>query len=356
MYKFQFLRNIFSWVGLMEYKYLKYKHKYLKHKIGGAMVNDPTEKLEPIEMNFIRSLNKKNDPPLSSLTPDAARKVLDDLQAGAKIDVPTEKSEIKFPAGEKYSEFSVYIVRPKTSDVLPGIIYVHGAGWILGNYGTHERIVREIAYGANVAVVFVNYSLSPEAPFPVAVEQSFAALKFIGENGAKHKIDTSKLMIAGDSVGGDMATVVARLAKDRGGPKLVYQILMYPVTDASMSTNSYKEFANGPWLTAASMAWFWDAYEPNKEKRKDSLLSPLNATLEELKNLPPALVITNENDVLRDEGEAYAHKLIKAGVQTVAVRFLGVTHDFLMLKPYENSPIRRSAMEFIIMNIKHKLS
>lgn len=232
-------------------------------------------------------------------------------------------------------------------------MFFHGAGWVFGDYQTHGRLVREIAVGTHAAVVFVKYTLAPEAQYPTQIEESYAAMKYIAEHGKQFNLDTSRFVAAGDSVGGNMTSVMTLLAKERGGPKIDYQVLIYPVTDANFDNASYKEFAEGPWLTKKAMEWFWDKYLPNKEKRKEITASPLQASLEQLKGLPPALVITGECDVLRDEGEAYAHKLNAAGVTVTAVRHLGTIHDFLMLNDLSETPACRNAVETIIGHLTH---
>src|SRR5262249_50708763 len=203
--------------------------------------------------------------------------------------------------------------------VLPAVLYVHGGGWILGNAGTHDRLVRELAVGAGAAVAFVEYDRSPEAHHPVAIEQAYATARWIVAHGAGRGLDAKRLAVAGDSVGGNMAAVLAILAKQRGDVRFVHQSLYYPVTDAGQGTASYREFADGPFLTAKGMAWFWDAYLPDRGKRSDVTASPLRASRDQLAGLPPALVIVDENDVLRDEGEVYARRLIQAGVPTTSV-------------------------------------
>ena len=224
-------------------------------------------------------------------------------------------------------------------------MYYHGGGWVLGSKNTHDRLLRDLVNNTNAAFVFVNYTPSPEAQFPVPIEQGFAAAKYVSEHGDELGFDTTRLAVAGDSVGGNMAAVVAQLAKERKGPTIRYQVLFYPVTDASLSQGSYKEFANGPWLTTAAMKWFWDAYAPNKADRKKTMASPLEATVEQLKGLPPALVIVDENDILRDEGEEYARKLIRAGVDTTAVRILATFHDFAMLNALAGTNATKTAVE-----------
>ena len=193
-------------------------------------------------------------------------------------------------------------------------------------------------------MVFVDYTRSPEAQYPVAVEQAYAATKWVAENGATIKVDPSRLALVGDSVGGNMAAAVTLLAKQRRGPRITFQVLFYPVTDANCDTPSYSQFAEGPWLTRKAMEWFWDNYAPDVSIRKEPTASPLQATLDQLQGLPPALIITDECDVLRDEGEAYAHKLLEAGVPVTAIRYLGAIHDFVLLNPIAQSLPTRAAI------------
>jgi acetyl esterase len=242
-------------------------------------------------------------------------------------------------------ETRVRIVRPQgATGVRPVVVYFHGAGWVMGDTTTHDRLVRELAAGSGAVVVFVDYERSPENRYPVAVEQDYAVTEYVATHAGEFGVDATRLAIAGDSVGGNMTAVVSLLAKERHGPKIAAQVLFYPVTDASLSQPSYTEFANGPWLTTKAMAWFWDAYLPDHAARKDRHVSPLNATLAELRDLPPALVITDENDVLRDEGEAYARKLTQAGVPVTAARYGGTIHDFVMLNALAETPAARGAI------------
>lgn len=224
-------------------------------------------------------------------------------------------------------------------------MYFHGGGWVLGGFDTHERLVREIAIGAHAAVVFVNYTPSPEAKYPVPLEQAYAATKWVSENGQTINVNSSHLAVVGDSVGGNMAAAVALLAKDRGGPKIKYQVLFYPVTDANFDTPSYTAYQDGYFLTREAMKWFWDNYTSNQTNRKEPTVSPLQASIEQLRGLPPALIINGEFDVLRDEGEAYAHKLIEAGVPVTGLRYHGTIHDFVMLNPLADTPATRGAIE-----------
>src|SRR4029453_8649447 len=271
-------------------------------------------------------------PFLYELGPQGARKVLDDIQAAPvpKLEVAEKWNTV--PAS--VSDVQVRIVKPVgAAGPLPTILYVHGGGWILGNAGTHDRLVRELAVGVNAAVAFVEYERSPEAQYPVAIEQAYATAQWITRQGSSEGLDGSRLAVVGDSVGGNMTAALAILARQRGDVTFVHQSLYYPVTAAAQDSDSYGEFANGPFLTAKAMAWFWDAYCPDEARRSEITASPLRASLDELAGLPEAFVIVDENDVLRDEGEAYARRLTEAGVRTTSVRFNGTIHDFLMLNP-----------------------
>uniref|UniRef100_UPI003D70B8EE alpha/beta hydrolase n=1 Tax=Nonomuraea sp. bgisy101 TaxID=3413784 RepID=UPI003D70B8EE len=248
-----------------------------------------------------------NPPFLYELGPEGARKVLDDIQSAPIDERPVADDKwITVPA--EVGDVRVRIIKPEgTTGLLPVILYIHGGGWILGNSATHDRLIRELANGARAALVFVEYDRSPEAHYPVAIEQAYATAQWITKNGASEGLDASRMAVAGDSVGGNMTAAVAIMAKQRGDVRFVHQSLYYPVTDAAQDTDSYREFADGPFLTARAMAWFWDAYIPGDgAQRKEITASPLRASLEELEGLPPALVIVDQNDVLRDEGEAYA--------------------------------------------------
>ncbi|GAC1426527.1 MAG: alpha/beta hydrolase [Candidatus Velthaea sp.] len=312
--------------------------------VGPAVTLAAGSQLEPQTQRFIDMLTAAGGPPIYTLSPTAARKVLEGAQSGPVAKLPADIDDRTIPGGPT-GPVSVRIVRPKgATEALPAIVYLHGGGWILGSSNTHDRLIREIANGAHAAVIFVNYTPSPEARYPVAIEQSYAVAKFVSAHGKELNVDSSRLAIGGDSVGGDMSAALTLLAKERGGPKFRYQVLLYPVTDANFETGSYNQFANGPWLTKPAMKWFWDAYAPNVAERAKPTASPLHATLDQLTGLPPALVITDENDVLRDEGEAYAHKLMQAGVDVTAVREVGTIHDFAMLNALAETPAARNAI------------
>ena len=312
--------------------------------------------LEPKTQAFVDALAAQGGKPIYQLSYADARKGLEDLQASASVSkLPADVEDRMFPVGPT-GQIPVTIYRPKGSNgSLPVVVYYHGGGWVLGSKNTHDRLLRDLVNRTNAAFVFVNYTPSPEAQFPVPIEQGFAAAKYVGEHGDELGFDTARLAVAGDSVGGNMTAVVAQLAKERKGPTIRYQVLFYPVTDASMSQASYKEFDNGPWLTTAAMKWFWDAYAPNTGDRKKPMASPLAATIEQLKGLPPALVIVDENDILRDEGEDYARKLMHAGVETTAVRVLATIHDFVMLNPLAGTAATKAAIELASQKLAQTL-
>ena len=312
--------------------------------------------LEPKTRAFVTAVEAQGGPPIDQLSYEAARALLSGVQSDGAAGLPACVEDTSLPTGPA-GTVAIRIVRPEgRSDALPVVMYFHGGGWILGDKNTHDRLVRAFAAGAEAAIVFVEYTRSPEAQYPVPVEEAYAATKYIAEHGADWRLDASRIALAGDSAGGNMAAVVALLARQRGGPPLRYQLLFYPVTDASYDTASYAAFAGGPWLTKAMMRWFFDAYVPDVTQRKEPTVSPLQAPLEDLRGLPPALVITDENDVLRDEGEAYARKLMEAGIPVKAVRVLGTIHDFMMLNGLADTPPARQAVCVAIEELRAALA
>ncbi|UIX28634.1 alpha/beta hydrolase [Streptomyces sp. GQFP] len=293
-------------------------------------------------------------PFLHELGPEGARKFLDELQA-EPVEMPdVDEKWITVPA--EVGDVPVRIVRPLGGrGTLPVVLYVHGGGWVMGSAGTHDRLVRELAVGTNAAVAFVEYDRAPEARYPVAVEQAYATARWITANGAELGLDSSRLAVAGDSVGGNMTAALTLMAKRRGDVTFVHQSLYYPVTDAAQNTDSYREFADGPYLTARAMAWFWDCYTPDPARRTEITASPLLASLEELQGLPPALVIVDGSDVLRDEGEAYARRLTQADVPTVSIRINGAPHDFMMLNALRATQAAATAVDQAIHTLRTAL-
>ena len=300
--------------------------------------------LEPRTAAFLATLAAQGGPPLSQRSVADARRMLASVQAGPVEKLPVEIEDRTIP-GVDGGQLSLRIVRPYDGlATLPGVMYFHGGGWVLGDTHTHDRLLRELANGAHAAVVFVNYTLSPEAHYPVPIEEAYAATTWVADHGQLLKVDPTRLAVVGDGVGGTMAAAVTLLAKARGGPPIRFQLLFYPVTDANCDTPSYQQFADGPWLTRETMQWFWNHYAPDTCVRHEPTAAPLHATLEQLQGLPPALVITAESDVVRDEGEAYAHKLMQAGVPVTATRYLGTMHDFVMLHALTHTPAARAAI------------
>ena len=308
---------------------------------------------------LLTDLQKQGGPPIYTLSPDQARSVLSGLQASSPVQkLPADVDNRTIPGGSNSKDVSITIVRPQNSrnDTLPVVVFTHGGGWVLGGFDTHERLVREIANKANVAVVFVNYTLSPEGKYPVALEQAYATANWVARNGKSINVDSSRLAVVGDSVGGNLTAALTLLAKERGGPSIKFQVLFYPVTDANFDTPSYEKYEQGYWLTREGMKWFWNNYTSKETNRKEPTVSPLQASKEQLSGLPSALIINGENDVLCDEGEAYALKLLEAGVRVTAVRYHGTIHDFVMLDAITNDPAPRGAIEQASQMLKQVLS
>jgi acetyl esterase/lipase len=303
-----------------------------------------TPVLEPAAAAFAEATSKP--PFIFQLPPAEGRAALDGLQSDTTVKPEAAvDDEWVTVTGGPTGTVRARIVRPKgATGVLPVVLYIHGAGWVFGSAGTHDRLVRELAVGAQAAVVFPEYDLSPEARYPVAIEQNYAVARWIVADGADHGLDAGRLAVAGDSVGGNMAAVLTLQAKERGDVPLVQQVLFYPVTDANFDTGSYRQFAEGYFLSREGMKWFWDQYTTSEEERAQITASPLRATIEQLTGLPPALVVTGEADVLRDEGEAYANKLRAAGVPVTAVRLQGMIHDFVMLNALRDTYAAQAAI------------
>ncbi|MFE0377589.1 alpha/beta hydrolase [Streptomyces inhibens] len=283
------------------------------------------------------------------------RKAVDDVQSGAVAKPEVDEEWVTVEGGPTGS-VRVRIVRPAGHEgPLPVIVYIHGAGWVFGNAHTHDRLVRELAVGARAAVVFPEYDLSPEARYPVAIEQNYLVAQWVVREGAANNLDPTRIAVAGDSVGGNMSAALTLMAKERGDIALAAQVLFYPVTDAAFDTPSYHQFAEGYFLRREAMKWFWDQYTTDEAERAQITASPLRATTEQLAGLPPAVVITAEADVLRDEGEAYANKLREAGVPVTALRVQGVIHDFVMLNALRGTQGAEAAITLAVEALRKAL-
>lgn len=302
---------------------------------------------------FLKAIEGGN--PIEKMSPQEARGVLVGAQAGAKAKLaPAEVSEKTVTLDGKPVKLT--IVRPAgAKGTLPAFMYFHGGGWVLGDYPTHERLVRDLVAGSGAVAVFVDYTPSPEAGYGVAIREAYAATRWVAEHGAQIGVDGKRLAVAGNSVGGNMAAVVSLMAKEKGAPALRSQVLLWPVTDANFDNASYKEFASGHFLTRDMMIWFWDNYTRDDAARREIHASPLQASTAQLKGLPPALIQTAEFDVLRDEGEAYARKLDAAGVDVKSVRYNGMIHDFGLLNALSEVPAVRSALQQASQELKQRL-
>jgi acetyl esterase/lipase len=311
--------------------------------VGSAMAaTDPVP--EHQTQTFLNALAAGGGKPLEQLSPKEARAVLTGAQNSVKVDLSgVEVTHRTINVDGKPLKLTV--VRPeKVKGELPAFMFFHGGGWVLGDYPTHARLIRDLVVSSGAVAVYVDYTPSPEAHYPTAINQAYAATQWVAENGQQINVDGKRLAVAGNSVGGNMAAVVSLMAKEKATPKIRFQLLLWPVTDSSFETDSYKQFAEGHFLTKNMMTWFWDSYTTDLNARAQIYASPLKASIDQLKGLPPALVQTAGLDVLRDEGEAYAQKLDAAGVDVTAVRYNGMIHDYGLLNPLSQVPEVKAAM------------
>jgi len=310
--------------------------------------------LEPVTQAFVDGL-APGDGPHGAPSIDAARAALQAIQSRPTARPLTLAEDVISPIGPSGS-LRLHLVRPATAkQCLPIVVLLHGGGWSLGDAMTHDRLARELAVGARAAVAIVEFSRSPENRFPVAIEEAYAATKYLVENAASLSLDGSRIAVAGDGSGGNIAAAVTLLCKQRGGPKLSFQVLFYPVTGADFDTPSYRTFAEGPWLTKKAMQRFWTAYLPDQAHRGAIIATPVNATVDQLRGLPDAMIMTVESDVLRDEGETYARKLADANVRVTCLRYLGTIHDFVMLNALADTPAARSAVAQAVHALREAL-
>jgi acetyl esterase len=313
-------------------------------------------KVERRIRQFLKALNASGGKPLETLSPAEARAVLVNAQASVPLELPPCDVEHRAVTQDGLT-VDLTAVRPAGAQgILPALMFFHGGGWILGDFPTHERFVRDLVADSGFAAVFVNYTPSPEAHYPTAINQAYAATKWVAAHGGEIQVDGRRLALVGNSVGGNMTAVVALMAKHQGGPEIRCQVLFWPVTDANFDTPSYQEYAEGYFLTWAMMKWFWDAYTTDPAQRREIYASPLQAIPKDLAGLPPALIQTAGNDVLRDEGEAYARKLDGAGVDVTAVRYEGLIHDYGLLNAISQVPAVRAALHQAAEELKKHLT
>ena len=312
-------------------------------------------RIDPQVRAFLAELNKDSSP-FWELPQPKPQEILTALQNKTAVDmsgVTTVERTVK----QDGQTVKLYIMTPQQAATKPGVLlFIHGGVWIVGNFQNHERLMRDLVVGSGQVGVFVEYTPLPEAKYPTQLEESYAGLKWIAAHAGEFGADGKRIAIAGNSVGGNMTAALTMMAKDRNGPKIAYQVLLIPATDASVDTKSYQEFATGRFLPRAFMKYGWDLYAPDEETRNNPYVSPLRASKDELKGLPPALVITAENDPLRDEGEAYAEKLKEAGVSVTATRYNGMIHDFVLLNAIRKVPGVEAALREACTAIRDALS
>lgn len=303
---------------------------------------------------YLKVLNSGGKP-VESLPVSDARNVLVDTQAAIKVDVSgIEETEKVILVDER--DIKLYIVRPeKAKGKLPVFIFIHGGGWVLGDYQTHKRLVRDLVVESGYACVFIEYSRSPEAKYPIALNECYAATKWVAEHGDEINVDGKRLAIVGNSAGGNMTIGTCLKAKDNRGPDIKCQILLWPYSDAGINTESFKKYGEERFLTKSLMIWMRDNYLSNKTQHDDIYVSPVRARTNQLKGLPPTLIEVAENDILRDAGEELGRKLDEAGVDVTTVRFNGVIHDWGLLNGYADLPSTRNMIIFTAAMLKKYL-
>jgi acetyl esterase/lipase len=321
-----------------------------------ATLNAATDpRIDPQIRSFLAELNKDSSP-FWELPQPKPQEILTGLQNKTRVDM-SGVSTIEKTITQDGRTVNLYIMTPQEVKGTPGVLlFIHGGVWIVGNFQNHQRLLRDLVVGSGQIGVFVEYTPLPDGKFPTPLEESYAALKWIAAHAGEFGADGTRIAIAGNSVGGNMTAALTLMAKDRNGPEIAYQVLLIPATDASVDTDSYHEFSTGRFLPRAFMKYGWDRYAPDEKTRNNPYVSPLRASDEELSGLPPALVITAENDPLRDEGEAYARKLKQAGVAVTAIRYDGTIHDFVLLNAIRKVPSTQAALQQISGAIRNALN
>jgi acetyl esterase len=303
---------------------------------------------------FIKKLNSHDGPPMEKTTPAEARKFLEDAQASVQADISGIDISERLIMQDGLT-IKIFIIRPSgLSEILPVFIFLHGGGWMLGDFPTHKRLIRDLVVLSGLACVFVEYSRSPEAKYPVALNECVACAKWVAAHGLEINVDGKRMAVAGNSAGGNLTAAVALKAKNNN-LHLKFQLLLWPATNAYFETESFKRYATSPFLTKNMMIWFWDNYISDPDQRNEMYASPLKASPDELMGLPPALVMVAENDILRDEAEAYAKKMDEAGVDVTLITMGGLMHDFGLLNPICTVPAVQSALLFAATALKKAL-
>ena len=312
-------------------------------------------RIDPQVRAFLADLNKDSSP-FWTLPQPKPQDILTGLQNKTSVDM-SGVTTVEKTISQDGRSVKIYIMTPEHGVDKPGVLlFIHGGVWIVGNFQNHQRLLRDLVVGSGQVGVFVEYTPLPEAKYPTQLEESYAALKWVAAHAGDFGADGNRIVVAGNSVGGNMTAALTLMAKDRNGPKIAYQVLFIPATDASVDTGSYLEFGTGRFLARSFMKYGWDLYAPDAKTRNNPYVSPLRASNDELKGLPPALVITAENDPLRDEGEAYARKLKDAGVAVAATRYNGMIHDFVLLNAIHEVPDVQAALQQASAAIREALS
>jgi len=315
--------------------------------LAAAAPNAATDqRIDPQIRAFLAEIDK-DSAPFWELPQPKPQEILTGLQSQTPVDMSGVTASQR-TISEDGRTVKLYIMKPEHVSGNPGVLlFIHGGVWIVGNFQNHQRLLRDLVVGSGQIGVFVEYSPLPNAKFPTQLEECYAALKWVAQHAGELGADGSRIAVAGNSVGGNMTAALALMNKDRKGPKISYQVLLIPATDANVDTQSYHEYDTGRFLSRAFMQYGWDLYAPGAKTRDNPYVSPLRASIDQLKGLPPALVITAENCPLRDEGEAYARKLKEAGVSVDAVRYNGTIHDFVLLNALRHVPSTEAAIDQI---------
>jgi acetyl esterase/lipase len=307
---------------------------------------------------FLAELNK-DAAPFWLLPGEQVRATLAGLQSTAPRDlsgVTVEEKDIEVDG----VTVKVYIQRPEgATGILPVILFLHGGVWIAGDFNNHQGLTRDLVVATGFASVFVEYTPIPEALYPTQLRQSFAALKWVGRDGAANGLDAGHLAVAGNSVGGDLSAALSLYAKDHAAPdvpEIKVQLLLFPALDSNLDTQSYSDFAEGRFLSKDFMKFGWDTYTPTEETRNDIYAAPLKATVEQLRGLPPAVIMTAENDPLRDEGVAYGRGLAEAGVEVTTIEYIGLIHDWMLLNPIQHVAGVQASFRHAAADLAHYLS
>jgi len=308
-------------------------------QLAAAQVPDAATdpRIDPQVRAFLAELNKDSSL-FWELPQPKPQEIVTGLQNKAPVDM-SGVTTVEKTINQDGRSVKLYIMTPQHAADKPGVlIFIHGGVWIVGNFQNHQRLLRDLVVGSGQIGVFVEYTSLPQAKYPTQMEENYAALKWVAAHPSEFGADGTHIAVAGNSVSGDMSAALTLMTKDRNGPKIAYQVLLIPATDASVDTDSYHQFATGRFLSRGFMKYGWDLYAPDEATRNNPYVSPLRASNDELSGLPPALIITAENDPLRDEGEAYARKLKDAGVAVTATRYNGMIHDFVLLNAIHDVP------------------